>query len=482
MNQLPRSTPEEQGVSSKVITQFLDKIKEQDLEFHSLMIARHGHVIAEGWWDPYRQDREHTLFSITKSFTSLAVGFAIEEGLLALEDPLVSFFPEIEIDHGNEFRDIQVKDLLTLSVGHGKATMGWDLQQIVGSWVNHFLNTPLEHEPGTRFLYNTSATHMLSAIVQKTSGLRLIDYLEPRLFEPLGIKVPYWQTSPEGHNTGGHGMSLNTEDLAKFGQFLLQKGVWNGKQVLSKKWIEEATSFQISNGDNKDDDWQQGYGYQFWLCRHGAYRADGAYGQFCIVIPDKEAVITITSASQDGAKVLNLIWDYLLKAMGDAPLPVEKSARRVLFHQLAQLRIKTPALMASSPLAETLSNRIYKLEANVANIKEVMFDFEQEACTFVLKDEGGKHLIKCGYKEWIEGTTSLFNNKLHSLEQPTQVTVFAKSGWKNEHEFEMTWCFVNTPFIDTVRCIFEDGRIQLRRTVNTDQGGMNEILFGNLVI
>jgi hypothetical protein len=167
--------------------------------------------------------------------------------------------------------------------------------------------------------------------------------------------------------------------------------------------------------------------------------------------------------------------------MGDAPLLVDEQARRALNQQLAQLTIKTPERLASSPLAETRSKGLYKIEANVANVKEVMFDFEREACTFVLKDEGGKHLIKCGYQEWVEGTTSLFNNQLHSLEQPTQVTVFAKSGWKNEHVFEMTWCFVNTLFIDTISCIFEGMRIQLKRTVNTDQGGMNETFYGNLV-
>jgi CubicO group peptidase (beta-lactamase class C family) len=476
---LPRSTPEEQGVSSKAITRFLDKIKEQELEFHSLMIVRHGHVIAEGWWYPYGSDREHMLFSLTKGFTSIAVGFAIEEGLLALEDPLVSFFPEIERKQTSEFRDIQVRDLLTLSVGHEKATMGWDLQQIKGSWVKYFINTPLEHEPGTRFLYNTSATHMLSAIVQKSSGLRLMDYLEPRLFVPLGISKPYWQVSPEGHNTGGHGMSLKTEDVAKFGQFLLQKGLWEGKQLLPKKWIEEATSFQIANGDNEEDDWQQGYGYQFWLCRHGAYRADGAFGQFCIVIPNKEAVVIITSASHDGSRVLNLVWEYLLKAMETGPLPVDDKARVILNRQLNNLRLKTPKWMVATPLTEKVSNRVYVMEANEANIKEVSIIFKTNSCTFVLKDDRGEHHLKCGYQEWIEGRTTLFNNVFHSQYQPGEVTVCAKAGWMNERDFEMRWCFVNTPFTDTVACHIEDQYLQIKRTINTDYGETQFIIIGN---
>ncbi|MDP4164191.1 MAG: serine hydrolase [Bacillota bacterium] len=480
VSKLSRSTPEEQGVSSMAISRFLDHIKEQEQELHSLMIMRHGHVITEGWWHPYQSDREHMLFSLTKSFTSIAVGFAISEGLLSLEDTLASFFPEIEKKQNNEFREIQVRDLLTLSVGHGSATMGWDLQQIEGSWVEHFLNIPLEHEPGTRFLYNTSATHMLSAIVQQVSGLQLIDYLGPRLFEPLGISRPYWQTSPEGNNTGGHGMSLKTEDIAKFGQFLLQRGFWEGRQLLPENWIKEATSFQIVNGDNKEDDWQQGYGFQFWLSRHGAYRADGAFSQFCIILPEQEAVVIITSGTHDGASVLNLVWEHLLSEMSDRPLPVDDEARTILNQQLNNLAIHIPMLFETSPMAEIVSNRVFKMEENEYNIREVSFMFKPDSCTFVLKDDRGEHHITCGYQEWIEGTTSMFNNVLHSQHQPAKITVCAKAGWRNENDFEMHWCFVNTPFTDTVVCHFDGQRIQLKRTVNTDQDEPRPTINGNM--
>ncbi|WML49088.1 serine hydrolase [Neobacillus sp. PS3-34] len=481
ISKLPRSSPEEQGISSSAISRFLDYIKEQELELHSLMIVRHGHVIAEGWWHPYRSDREHMLFSLTKSFTSIAIGFAITEGLLSLEDTLASFFPEIEIKHKNEFRDIQVRDLLTLSAGHENATMGWDLQQIEGSWVEYFLNIPLDHEPGTRFLYNTSATQMLSAIVQRVAGLPLIDYLEPRLFEPLGISRPYWQTSPEGHNTGGHGMSLKTEDIAKFGQFLLQQGFWEGRQLLDKNWIKEASSFQIDNGDNKEDDWQQGYGFQFWLSRHGGFRADGAFSQFCIVLPQQDAVVIITSGTHEGPSILNLVWEHLLPAMSDRSLPADDESRTILNLQLNHLMLPTPKLMKTSPLDEIVSNRVFKMDANEKNIKEVSVIFNSDSCTFVLKDDRGEHQIICGYQEWIEGATTLFDNALHSVYLPTEITVCAKAGWRSEHDFEMSWCFVNTPFTDTVVCHFDGQQIQLNRTVNTDQSVTRPTFIGKMV-
>ncbi|WP_148709081.1 serine hydrolase domain-containing protein [Falsibacillus albus] len=468
-SKLPRSSPEEQGVSSKAISQFLDNIQEEKHELHSLMILRHGHVITEGWWNPFNSDNEHALFSLTKSFTSIAVGFAINEGLFSLEDTVSSFFPDIEINQINGFKPIQVRDLLTLSVGHEKATMGWDLQQIKGSWIEHFLNIPLDHEPGTRFLYNTSASHMLSAIVQQVTGKKLIDFLEPRLFGPLGISKPNWQTSPDGHNTGGHGMSLKTDDIAKFGQFLLQKGFWEGRQLLPVSWIEEASSLQILNGDNKDDDWQQGYGYQFWLCRHGAYRADGAYGQFCIILPDQEAVVIMTGAVQNGARVLNLVWECLLSAMRKDPFPKDLSAQTTLRHQLKNLRLEIPELAEISPLSKVISNKIYKMDSNIHNIKEVSIMFDSDSCTFMVMDSRGKHYIKCGYQEWVEGTTVLFDNVYHFLYQPEEVKVYAKAGWKNEKEFEMIWCFIDTPFTDKLTCRFDGKNIQLKREMNMVQ-------------
>ncbi|MBW7461807.1 serine hydrolase, partial [Paenibacillus sepulcri] len=152
------------------------------------------------------------------------------------------------------------------------------------------LAAPVEHEPGTHFVYNSGATYMLSAILQKVTGQTLLEYLQPRLIEPLGIKGAAWDVCPRGINVGGWGLNVTTEDIARFGQLYLQKGMWNGQRLLTEEWIAEATSSQISNGDGGVNDWAQGYGYQFWRCRHGVYRGDGAFGQFCIVMPEQDAV------------------------------------------------------------------------------------------------------------------------------------------------------------------------------------------------
>lgn len=314
---LPRSTPEAEGVSSEAIRGFVEAADKKVNTLHSFMLVRHGKVVAEGWWKPQTPQTSHVMHSLSKSFTSTAVGLAIEEGKLSLDDEVLKFYPEYAPkDPSKNLKAMRVRDLLIMSTGHdSEPKFSPDTP-----WVKTFLNHPVPFKPGTHFLYNTPATHMLSAIVQKVTGKTVLDYLKPRLFEPLGIENPSWATSPQGVTLGGWGLHIRTEDIAKFGQLYLQKGVWNGKQLLPASWIAKATSKQTSNGSNPKSDWDQGYGYQFWRCRNGAYRGDGAAGQYCIVLPELDAVIAITAQTGDMQVPLDLIWDKLLPGLKDKPL------------------------------------------------------------------------------------------------------------------------------------------------------------------
>ncbi|MGE5498838.1 MAG: serine hydrolase domain-containing protein, partial [Syntrophothermus sp.] len=318
--QLPRSTPEKEGVSSKGILNFLDAAGKSKHEFHSFMFLRHGSVIAEGWWKPYAPDLKHTMYSVSKSFTSTAVGFAVTENKLSLNDRVVSFFPDKLPDTvSTNLAEMRVADLLTMTAGQDPDPTFLRAQEY--DWVKAFLSVPVINKPGSKFLYNSLATFMLSAIVQKVTGEKVIDYLTPRLFTPLGITGIDWEESPMGINSGGWGLRLKTEDMARFGQLYLQKGRWNGRQIIPENWIEEATSKKIDQnpmarpGEKDSSDWLQGYCYKFWRCRHNAFRADGAYGQFIVVMPEQDAVIAFTSESSNLQGELNLVWDYLLPAI-----------------------------------------------------------------------------------------------------------------------------------------------------------------------
>src|SRR5207253_569498 len=230
-------------------------------------------------------------------------------------------------------------DLLCMSAGHQTDARLSETNEL--PWTKIFLAHPVPHKPGTHFLYNTAGTYMQSAIVQKTTGMTVLDYLRPRLFEPLGIENPTWEASPQGISAGGYGLSIRTEDIAKFGQLYLQKGKWQGQQLVPESWVEAATARQASNGSNPKSDWDQGYGYQFWRCRHGAYRGDGAFGQYCLVMPEQDAVIAITSGVKNMQAVLNVIWDKLLPALQAQELPANTAGSQQLKDKLARLEVRT---------------------------------------------------------------------------------------------------------------------------------------------
>jgi CubicO group peptidase (beta-lactamase class C family) len=298
-------------------------------------------VVAEGYWAPSQANDPHILFSLSKSFTSTAIGMLVADGRLSVDDPVLQHFPdEAPTDPGESLRQMQVRHLLTMSTGHDvDATPR--VRQGGPAWRRSFLALPVEHEPGTHFVYNSAATYMLSAIVQRLTGQRLVEFLGPRLFEPLGIDAPTWETSPEGIDAGGWGLSARTVDIARFGQLYLQHGTWRGQQLVPREWVAVATSFQVSNAASgtTNPDWQQGYGYQFWRCRHGAYRGDGAFGQFCLVLSEQETVLAITGGVADMQSVLNLVWQHLLPALGSEPLPEDADGAGRLADRLASLRM-----------------------------------------------------------------------------------------------------------------------------------------------
>jgi len=278
------------------------------------------------------------LWSLSKSFTSTAVGLAVAEGKLSVDDLVLKFFPdEAPENQSDNLKRMRVRDLLTMNAGH-QDELNWRDEP---HWVKAFLAHPVPHKPGTHFRYNTPATYMLSAIVQKVTGQTVLEYLTPRLFEPLGIEKSKWEASPQGISIGGYGLFLRTEDIAKFGQLYLQKGQWNGKQLLPAWWVEQATSKQVSNGSDPHSDWDQGYGFQFWRCRHGVYRGDGKDGQFCIVLPKQDAVVAITANTRNMQAALNIVWDKLLPAFGDQPRaenPEEQARLKTLIATLKASR------------------------------------------------------------------------------------------------------------------------------------------------
>ncbi len=457
---LPRSKPEAQGVSSAAVLDFVKTADRQSDSLHSFMLVRHGQVVAEGWWTPYNPTSRHELYSLSKSFTSTAVGLAIAEGKLSLDDQVSKFFPDdMPAGPSSQLKAMRVRDLLTMSTGH---TSEPKLAK-TDIWTKTFLAHPVTHKPGTFFMYNTPATYMLSAIVQKQTGSSALEFLTPRLFEPLGITEPTWATSPQGISLGGYGLSVRTEDIAKFGQLYLQRGKWGDQQLVPADWIDLATSRQVSNGSNPASDWEQGYGYQFWRCRHGNYRGDGAFGQYCLVLPIQDAVIAITSGTKDMAAILNLVWDKLLLGIEEQALEPNPGAEQQLRETLAKLTLPVQTGETTSPMLSSIDKKRFSIPKNDRELDGISIEKSSDSNVVLVTQSGGsEHRIVCGDHEWIKGKASFGS-------YPEQA-IAACGAWTKENEYTAKLCLYETPFCLTTRLQFTGDEVLVNIESNVGFG------------
>ncbi|WP_227793344.1 serine hydrolase domain-containing protein [Paenibacillus guangzhouensis] len=295
---------------------FVQYIKQNKLHVHTVRVLQ-GENLRWSWDET--KDMRRVQHSISKSFTCMAVGIAIAEGKLSLDTKLREVFPqhmqESSVEPALQPGEITLRNLLRMSSGHQNPPLWAEERASLTErdWVKYYMSLPLDWAPGSQFMYSSGDTFMISAMVQAAVGETVRDYLVPRLFEPLGIHDACWETSPLGVTLGCAGLSISTEELSRFGQMLLQRGMWQGQQLVPAAWIDLVTRKQIANGGPAD--WGQGYGYQFWMCSHGAYRADGAHGQFCIVLPEREAVIAINSKEDNMQGILDGVWAEILPAL-----------------------------------------------------------------------------------------------------------------------------------------------------------------------
>jgi CubicO group peptidase (beta-lactamase class C family) len=475
-----RTSPERQGMASSAILGFVEELERQVHEIHSFMLLRHGSVVAEGWWSPYRREHPHMLFSLSKSFTSTAVGLASAEGYFSIDDPVLSFFPEeTPAEPGDLLAGMRVRHLLSMTTGQAVDTWAGMLGRPDGNWIRGFFEVPVVHAPGTWFVYNTGASYMLSAIVQKTTGLKLVDYLGPRLFAPLGIEQAAWDESPQGIAAGGIGLRIKTEDVAKFGQLYLQNGLWQGRRLLSAAWVAEATASQVSNGEDAQSDWAQGYGYQFWRCRHGAYRGDGVFGQYCIVMPEQDAVLAVTGGIDvlDAQLPLDLVWELLLPAMQAAPLPDDSAGQAALAEKLSRLALNTAQGKAASPIASQVSGQTYRVDENERKIETIALDFGATGCLVRIKTAAGEETLPCGYGVWQPGQTTLFKDAWLSGSAP----VVASGAWTAEDSFTMILRLHETPFFHTLVFYFDGDELLVEARVNVSLEAPRPLLLAGIL-
>lgn len=420
-NHLIKTTLREAHIDPKGVSGFLAACREAGSDLHAVLLVRDGKIAWETAFAPYEvSDRRH-VFSVSKSWTSTAVGFAVSEGRFSLHDKVVSFFPdECPESVSENLAAMEVRHLLTMGTGQEKEPPVFD--NFDCNWAKAFLSQPVEHAPGSRFSYNSVATYMLSAIVQKTTGEDLIEYLTPRLFAPLGIEGVRWGKSPQGICCGGWGIHVTAEEIAKLGLLYLNGGVFGGKRVLPEEWVREATSAQIDNSPNVQKDWEQGYGYQIWRCQHGCFRFDGAYGQYMVAIPQKNAVLVVLSHTGNMQVVMDALWEHLLPAFDREETP----------------GAALPAAF-SCPLPEGVArdfNGEFFCGENPFGLRSIAVTPDPDGGVLHLTTKDGSAAIPFGVGEWKrvtlrESSLQPFTT-MGFLLPSAEITLGAAAGWQGE--------------------------------------------------
>lgn len=420
---------------------FMDTLmRQKDTDIHGIMVLRHGNVIGEKYNEPFAAEYSHTLYSASKTFTAVAVGLAIQDSLLHLDDHLIDFFPYVLPDVvSDSLAAITVHDLLCMQSGMPVDTR---MRTVEKEWLHFYLAQPMLAMPGTRFNYDSIVTYLLSAIVQSVEGQKIIDLLKKRIFTPLGITEVAWEESPEGISCGGWGLYLQLESMAKFGQLLLQRGQWNGEQLIQSEWIDLMTQ-QHANGNNR-------YGYQIWITNYpNMVRCDGAYGQYIFISPLHQTVVAITQCNRGSSALEHeMVWNLGEKA-SDTPLPAADDAYRSL--QRARYRL-TPTRGNAFSMYHRNKVRI-RLGANDLKWSEVELELKNTQSKKVLTarittNSGEKFNIDCGHQTWTKNQIKgfplnwrPFQNNFSNIPGPFYAA--ASYGWTTQHDLYIRLHYVN---------------------------------------
>ena len=435
MTSLPRSTPEQQGVDPGSLVRLLDALEaDPRIEMHGLVVVRHGHVVAEGWWAPYTPARPHLVYSLSKSFAMTAALLAHAEGVLDLGDTVVSHFPELDAEVTDpRSRATTFRHLAAMASGHDRDLQDEVTARFADEPVRGLLTIPPEAEPGTLFAYNQLCTYAIAAALQRVTGQRLTAYLRPRLLDPLGIGEVGWHDHPEGRELGFSGLHARTEDLAKLGQLYLQRGRWGDRQLLPEELVAEATRRHVDNASQHDVDWQQGYGWQFWIGRHG-YRGDGAFGQFCVVLPEQDTVVAITGCTEAMQAVLDVLWSELLPGLGTPASPVGDAGSPELAARLASLSLPPCAGASGRSGSWTLP----VAPAPRVHVGSVRLDSSDAGVDLTLSEPGDAALrLPVGRGEWAVSEPLLASGDV--------VPVASSGGWAADGTFRAEVLFLETP-------------------------------------
>ena len=434
-NILSYASPESQGVPSEAIVSFMDELERNNLNMHSFMLIRNGKTLAECYWPFFNADKKHRMYSVSKSFTSVAIGMMIDEGRISLDDKVADFFPEyLPVDPHPYILQATVRHLLMMSTFNPSTSYTPDSPDWVATF---FQDSRSKTEPGSRFKYDTAATVVLCAIVEKLNGKPLLEYMRPVL-DKIGISQDIWCIkSPEGRSWTGSGIICTTRDFAKFGLLCLNRGEWNGKQLISREYMEAATSFQIDNNEkNPKSEFRFGYGYQFWRLRDDGFACYGMGGQLALCLPSKNLLLITTADNQAIANGIDPIVEAFFNLAGKTEkrsLPKNTEAQKILKDKISTVSTPLPVGGKTTANATQYSGVRYTMEDNSMGIKWMSVDISPERSILHYENNAGEHSIVLGMGEYI---FQKFPEKYFGVQIGTKDTNYdsiAAGAWRDEN-------------------------------------------------
>lgn len=429
-------SPESVGIPSSAVLNFLNRIDAERINMHGFLLARHGRIAAEGYWAPWSSDRKHRMYSISKSFVSLAVGMMIDEGKLTLDDRVADYFSDKLPEKLHPWIAAStVRDLLRMSTAHSRTSYTRDDPD----WVWTFFNRPPSHPPGTIFSYDTAATVVLTATVERLAGMPFLDYMRPRFLDRIGFSADaYCIRTPEGVSWGGSGVICTLRDLAKVALTCMNGGLWGEERVLPENYVRAATAKQIDNALRGN----VGYGYQIWRDKENGFSFRGMGSQYAICFPDKEFLFTCISDTQgapSGSAIPTVMWEELYPYLSDAPLPENPEAQAALSSKIDQLSILPLPGKSAVAMVSEVDGVWYGLEENPMGITQMRLSFEGDLGSWVFTNAQGDNALQFGIGRMLSGTfpqRNYFGEQIGSV-PGIEYDCLTSAAWIDENTLNM---------------------------------------------
>lgn len=472
---LQHVTPESVGVKSAALKAFIDEINEKKLGLQSFTVVRHDKVCAQGFFKPYSKEYPHVLYSMSKSFTSTAVGFAVADGLLSVDDKIYKFFPEYKNAKLPPNNKLTVEMLLTMR--SDKLITFLD-EKNKHDWIKQYFDAPFFAPPNTKFNYISENTFMLSAIVSRVTGKSIADYLYEKLFEPLGIEKPFWETDGNGYCAGGWGLYMKSEDIAKCFLPYIHGGKWiDGTQLIPAEWVKTATAKHTDSVHDGFIDNMCGYGYQFWRNPvSNSFRADGLFGQRCFMFPNYDALVVLNCGESEDYKVMKVFWKYFPECFQNDSLEEDEKAYASLVETIENCKVEDlPAKPRNAAAEHAVNGKIIKCKSNkyasvisisvlnmlyrkLGNINAMKFDFDDDGLAFTWSEKEYTNIIRAGMNgEYAESEITLGDLHYHT---------YSKAAWQEDGTLKLWIRPVETAHVRKFTFEFSADKVKIKNEMS----------------